>query len=636
MKEPVAVARAAIPERQSSRSPSSHPPPASFSGAHDESAGAPSRHLWVGNVAVETPESVVRDMFGKFGELDSVTVYPQRQYAFVNFRKQEDAERAKEGLHGAHIAGQPLRIEFAKGARPNRHLAVAGIALSVTKEMLEAEFQKYGAIEEFKLLKDKSSLMVDYFKTDDAIAAVEALNGKRFGDDVLRVDYRSLASKRGPASGPSAPSSAPRGGGGNKDDTPSEVLWIGLPANAKFDEETLHRLFLPYGEVDRVKLFASRSYCFVEFRSVKEAALAKNALSGKPINGHRLHIEFSTSEVGPVDGKDGASEPNEAIAKKSRVSPAEQSGPRLGSPFLPVQGPDSWGWHGVIAKGGTVVCQARGFLASGKVETLLIPEVVNCTSRTDLDRLADHIYPTAEFPVVLFMPARDVDLMAYHDFLRYLRENHRAGVVKLGDATNLFLVPPSPFAEKVLKVTRSDCIIGMVLNFRSQYHHHVQLQQQQQQHHHHQQKQDHFQTSQPPPPANLPPELLAWSMFPPATSTAPSAMAAPLSVTGAAAPAPVAAPPGFSWPGPGDQQQQQQSVVVSQQQPNAVVAPQLPIEQLAQLTSLLQQTSSQQAQAQQPAWAPSAAIAQFHQGDPEQFQRTLALAAQMLEARKKQ
>lgn len=88
---------------------------------------------------------------------------------------------------------------------------------------------------------------------------------------------------------------------------------------------------------------------------------------------------------------------------------------------------------------------------------------MNCTARTDLDMLARHVYQAGDFGVVFFVPESDPDVPPYQDFMHYLGEKHRAGVAKLNDGTTLFLVPPSEFSERVLKVPGNDCLFGVVL-----------------------------------------------------------------------------------------------------------------------------------------------------------------------------
>ncbi|KAL5981313.1 hypothetical protein ACLOJK_015368 [Asimina triloba] len=80
--------------------------------------------------------------------------------------------------------------------------------------------------------------------------------------------------------------------------------------------------------------------------------------------------------------------------------------------------------------------------------------------------LEKHFYQAASFWVVFFVAASDNDIMFYNEFMHYLGEKQRAAVAKLSEKTTLFLVPPSEFSEKVLKVPGKMSISGVILRFQ--------------------------------------------------------------------------------------------------------------------------------------------------------------------------
>lgn len=93
------------------------------------------------------------------------------------------------------------------------------------------------------------------------------------------------------------------------------------------------------------------------------------------------------------------------------------------------------------------------------------PDVVDCSARTGLDILAKHYADAIGFDIVFFLPDSEDDFASYTEFLRYLKAKNRAGVAKFADNTTLFLVPPSDFLTKVLKVAGSERLYGVVLKF---------------------------------------------------------------------------------------------------------------------------------------------------------------------------
>ncbi|MCH88428.1 flowering time control protein FPA-like, partial [Trifolium medium] len=78
------------------------------------SGNPPSRHLWVGNLSHNIVEDELAHPFIRFGPLEKVAFQPGRSYAFINFEVDEDAIDAMRSLQGFPLAGNPLRIEFAK------------------------------------------------------------------------------------------------------------------------------------------------------------------------------------------------------------------------------------------------------------------------------------------------------------------------------------------------------------------------------------------------------------------------------------------------------------------------------------------------------------------------------------------
>ncbi|XP_057839064.2 flowering time control protein FPA [Cryptomeria japonica] len=660
----------------------------------EEEESPPSQNLWVGNVSADVTETMLKETFAKFGDIDNITAYPQRNYAFVYFKHIEHAIAAKEGLQGVPLGGSNLKIEFSRAAKPSKHLWIGGISQTVPKEQIEAEFLKFGPLEDFKLLRDRNSALVEYSNLEDAVSAVKFLNGKQLCGDSLRVDYlRSQPVKRESVTNshmhtievrngrfndqrtfmgstdlgrrnfdmlicpPEPPQSilpkvqtAHGHDGGRNQGGQSNVLWIGFPPSVKVDDQRLHNALILFGEIERIQSFPSRHHAFVEFRSVDEARRAKDGLQGRLFNDPRIQILYSNSEFMPVEStKDSATLmtpsrgmlPPDTLYRNSSqfgsneslrpINPSNAQGinmharpvgpwgfpeqhtiesriplsrsepfhkfsntninsPRLGGgwnrppshmasglrPLGPLPGardgfdgnaslreskrprvdeaypvaghldirkldndatgalpgyhgtqPDriisnyintrnnegnmgfresqgspvngskqvvagpgrmqppppsaragnsgghgehyevvseDWPWQGIIAKGGTPVCRARS-ISIGKGIDAKFPEVVNCSARTGLDKLAEHFSQASDFGLVCFLPAGGQDVHTYQEFLYYLGSKHRAGVAKFSDGTTLFLVPPSDFSENYLKVRGTDRLFGVVLKF---------------------------------------------------------------------------------------------------------------------------------------------------------------------------
>lgn len=86
-------------------------------GGGPDDSEAPSNNLWVGNLAGDVTDSDLMDLFAQYGALDSVTSYSARSYAFLFFKRMEDAKAAKDALQGTLLRGNPIKIEFARPVR---------------------------------------------------------------------------------------------------------------------------------------------------------------------------------------------------------------------------------------------------------------------------------------------------------------------------------------------------------------------------------------------------------------------------------------------------------------------------------------------------------------------------------------
>ncbi|XP_072998978.1 flowering time control protein FPA [Typha latifolia] len=291
----------------------------------------PTNTLWVGNLSPSTVDADVMEVFSKHGALDCVTMHGSRSYSFVLFRSVDEARAAMDALQGTVIRGNAVRIQFSRPAKAARQLWIGGISSSISKEQLEDEFLIFGKIEDYRFFRDRNSALIDYYKLEDAITAHKSMNGKRLGGEQLRVDFqRSQPLRRdwpdhdsrnvhltSRGLGPLERSLPPDGmkgfhdssyyaskrhmpHGGRREGYPSNVLWVGYPPSVQIDEQMLHNAMILFGEIERIKCFPSRHYCFVEFRSTDEARRAKEGLQGRLFNDPRIQILFSSSEVAPI------------------------------------------------------------------------------------------------------------------------------------------------------------------------------------------------------------------------------------------------------------------------------------------------------------------------------------------------
>ncbi|KAI3920496.1 hypothetical protein MKX01_000835 [Papaver californicum] len=407
----------------------------------------PSEVLWIGFPAsLNVEETILRRTFSPFGEIVKITVFPGRSYAFVQFATVVAARLAKETLQGKLFNNPRVNICFAKS------------------EVSPSEHYKNSASKPFS---PRSSYQQDH------------LHGNSMGPTHRGSPHITSHFESGDSDfiGFNRENTLQNGGGRD-----FEQMSL-LESGSRFGfSETMYKRYRSSPTRETLHLINSSPKRFVPFED--PAYLQDDAflfhgtrkrkmglypsdenLPGHPFSGPpRAFMDFPEHES-YEEADDHRRTPYESFKGHSGslpVHPVKRHTLNPESRQHPLN--DEWKWEGTIAKGGTPVCRARCFPV-GKVLDFVLPEFIDCTARTGLDMLAKHFYQAVSSWVVFFVPESDADIAFYNEFLHYLGEKERAAVAKLGKKTTLFLVPPSDFSEKVLKVPGKLSISGVILQF---------------------------------------------------------------------------------------------------------------------------------------------------------------------------
>lgn len=83
-----------------------------------EEHNQPSPNIWVGNVDPNVTEHELRTCFDRFGAIERVKLFPQKNCAFINFVELNSALAAKAEMNGFPLFGQMLKVNFGKPRAP--------------------------------------------------------------------------------------------------------------------------------------------------------------------------------------------------------------------------------------------------------------------------------------------------------------------------------------------------------------------------------------------------------------------------------------------------------------------------------------------------------------------------------------
>lgn len=250
-----------------------------------------SASLYVGDLSPDVPESKLYETFNNIGQVQSVRVLRDVNtrrslgYAYVNFHRVDDAEKALEIMNYKPIGGRPCRIMWSQ-RDPNLrksgkgNIFIKNLAREIDHETLRDTFTRFGTILSCKVAQNSKGESLGYgfvhFATEqDATNAVEAVNGKNISN--LTVTVAPFVSK------------ALRGGGGKF----TNVYVKNLPRD--LNQEAVEKLFAAHGEITSSKLCvaqdeAKTNFGFMNFRTPEQASAAVEALNGHMIGEKRLFV----------------------------------------------------------------------------------------------------------------------------------------------------------------------------------------------------------------------------------------------------------------------------------------------------------------------------------------------------------
>ncbi|TXG55605.1 hypothetical protein EZV62_020861 [Acer yangbiense] len=450
----------------------------------DKSAD-PSEVLWIGFPALlKVDEVILRKAFAPFGEIEKITVFPGRSYAFVRFRNITSACRSKETLQGKLFGNPRVHICFARSdggssnnargslnASPSPHFKLNGRSGSSEHYRPDRNLESFPgdhSIRSSQFSHNLDSEDADAYNFNRKGSLLSGANSTyepwRFGEmgSEPEPSQDMYEHRRSPLGERTVhfhdfPQKDPR----YEDhwDSPDDdyyhpgakKLKIGsFPPDKELPE-------YPFSDLEQEKRAFSRTFSDFPQPEAFNKNFDAGPLGYKQIPDHRMNQALPQREK-----NDHWKAPYDSFQAGSGSLPPHPVERKRFTPDSDQRSLKDWKWEGTIAKGGTPVCRARCFPV-GKVMDMMLPEFLDCTARTSLDMLAKHYYQASGAWVVFFVPGSDADMGSYNEFMHYLEEKQRAAVAKLDDSNTLFLVPPSDFSEKVLKVPGKMSISGVVL-----------------------------------------------------------------------------------------------------------------------------------------------------------------------------
>ena len=323
--------------------------------------------LTIENVSTQISGDQLRQMLESFGNVKrysiiaappGLTVYKAEVY----FGSKEQADETVSNLNGHQLAGERILVQYLtmstkKTSTETFGVFVGKIPKALLKPELEQIFAKYGRISSVYFNSEKKIAYVNYFKLEDAKAALD-MNNREVHGSKLRVN---MASKRTPVEPlslpapvttidpepPNFPPSLPCRPKEGSPGAPSSFTVRVRNLSPLTTKEKLTLLVGRYGSLTSpVHLIkGDPPYAYVNYATIEAAKAACSHLNGQQLDGKTLQIKMKDKdEIAPISPTvppmiSTVPSYTTTIPPQSPYSPALQSIPQIPSILSPPQYP---------------------------------------------------------------------------------------------------------------------------------------------------------------------------------------------------------------------------------------------------------------------------------------------------------
>lgn len=179
-------------------------------------------------------------------------------------------------------------------------LYVGGLHTTVTEAALQDTMATSGKVTSVKILNDKNKpgfnyAFVEFAGADDAVAAMQAYNGKRLNESELKINFAFQSSTFSTS---------------QCTDEPLYNIFVG-DLSLEVDDEALYKFFSHFASLKQAHVMwdmqtsRSRGYGFATFRDAADAELALHSMNGKVLLGRPIRCNWASHKQPAARGNSG-------------------------------------------------------------------------------------------------------------------------------------------------------------------------------------------------------------------------------------------------------------------------------------------------------------------------------------------
>ncbi|XP_021700433.1 protein split ends isoform X4 [Aedes aegypti] len=158
----------------------------------DEYHPKSTRTLFIGNLEKDITASELRKHFDCFGEIIEIDIKKQgvSAYAFCQYSDIISVVKAMRKMDGEHLGSNRIKLGFGK-SMPTNCVWIDGIADAVGEGYLRSQFDRFGAVSQVTIDRERKLALVFFEQVQCAQTAVKEMRGATLRGRKLQVDFAS-------------------------------------------------------------------------------------------------------------------------------------------------------------------------------------------------------------------------------------------------------------------------------------------------------------------------------------------------------------------------------------------------------------------------------------------------------------
>lgn len=332
----------------------------------------PSVVLWIGFPAsLKVDEMILRKTFSPFGEIEKITAFPGRSYAFVRFRSEISARRAKDNLQGKLFGNPRVHISFAKSETGSSNGGNNSRNAPPSPKFMLNDRQKYS---ENSWLDKKFGSSTEISRKGFGTGGNNTFEQKRLRDIGYEPGFSQdkYDRQRSPL----------RGNNVYLNDFSQTNSYYEEPWDLPDDAHNLHgakklktSMFPPDKEISETSYYGYEEdkYGLPRPRAdLSQDDDFNRKFDARPFDNKRMPDFAENSNLPQGARSNPRKESYDGFGLQSGYVPLNPVHRKRPTPEYEFKSPlNDWKWEGTIAKGGTPICRARCFPV-GKVLDMML------------------------------------------------------------------------------------------------------------------------------------------------------------------------------------------------------------------------------------------------------------------------